>query len=124
MPPTQMYWRTLGGGHLLSVETCPAGVTWGLGYDGKPWVYTGGWGGAHFKGVASSKFGINQVHNNSMSLDSILDFALLFFQLEDTKYFYVYENQRWNPLTGFTDKGLLPTDRYESRKSCCTESQD
>ena len=61
VPPTQMYWRTLGGGHLLCVETCSAGVTWGLGYDGKPWVYTGGWGGAHFKGVASSKFGINQV---------------------------------------------------------------
>ncbi|TRZ03692.1 hypothetical protein DNTS_034159, partial [Danionella cerebrum] len=24
---------------------------------------------------------------------------------------YVYENQRWNPMTGYTDKGL-PTDRY------------
>ena len=31
--------------------------------------------------------------------------------MEDYKYFYVYENQRWNPLTGFTMHGL-PTDRY------------
>lgn len=29
----------------------------------------------------------------------------------DTKDMYVYENQRWNPLTGFTTRGL-PTDRY------------
>ena len=88
-----MYWRNLGGGHFLQVETCSAGVTWGLGYDARPWVYTGGWGGAHYKGVAStSKFGIDK--------------------FEDTKYFYVYENQRWNPLTGYTCHGL-PTDRYE-----------
>ena len=30
--------------------------------------------------------------------------------MEDARYFYVYENQRWNPLTGFTSHGL-PTDR-------------
>ena len=87
-----MYWRILGGGHFLQVESCAtANVTWALGYDSIPWVYTGGWGGAHFKGVASSKFGIGPI--------------------EDTKYFYVYENQRWNPLTGYTVHGL-PTDRY------------
>ncbi len=90
IPPPSMYWRCLGGGHFLQVETSAAGVTWGLGYDSRPWVYTGGWGGAHFKGVASSKFGINH--------------------FEDSKYFYIYENQRWNPLTGFTVHGL-PTDR-------------
>ena len=33
------------------------------------------------------------------------------YPMEDSKYFYVYENQRWNPLTGFTTHGL-PTDRY------------
>ena len=31
--------------------------------------------------------------------------------MEDARYFYVYENQRWNPLTGFTSHGL-PTDRF------------
>ncbi len=89
IPPPSMYWRCLGGGHFLQVETSAAGVTWALGYDSRPWAHTGGWGGAHFGG-ASSKFGINPV--------------------EDSKYFYIYENQRWNPLTGFTTHGL-PTDR-------------
>ncbi len=91
VPPCQMYWRALGGGHFLHVETSSAGVTWALGYDNTAWVYTGGWGGAHLGGTGSSKFGIGPV--------------------EDSKYFYVYENQRWNPLTGFTTHGL-PTDRY------------
>ena len=30
--------------------------------------------------------------------------------MNDFRYFYVWENQRWNPVTGFTSKGL-PTDR-------------
>ena len=88
--PNDMYWRLLGAGHLLQVESSQAGVTWGLGYDSVAWVYTGGWGGAHFKGIDQSDIGIHP--------------------MEDTRYFYVYENQRWNPLTGFTSKGL-PTDR-------------
>lgn len=29
----------------------------------------------------------------------------------DTHNYYVYENQRWNPVTGYTAHGL-PTDRY------------
>jgi tectonin beta-propeller repeat-containing protein 1 len=62
-----------------------------VGYDFTPYVYTGGWGGSHFKGVETSKHGIHA--------------------MEDTKYYYVYENQRWNPLTGFNAHGL-PTDRY------------
>ena len=90
LPPTDMYWRALGGGHLLQVESCSAGVTWALGYDSTPWVYTSGWGGSHFKGIDTCKHGINA--------------------MEDTKYYYVYENQRWNPLTGFNAHGL-PTDR-------------
>ena len=65
-----------------------------LGYDFTPYVYTGGWGGSHFKGVETSKNGIHG--------------------MEDTKYYYVYENQRWNPLTGFNAHGL-PTDRYTVR---------
>jgi len=60
MPPPQMYWRCLGGGHFLSVESSAAGVVWALGYDLKPWAYTGGWGGAQYKG-RNSKFGIGQV---------------------------------------------------------------
>jgi tectonin beta-propeller repeat-containing protein 1 len=31
--------------------------------------------------------------------------------MKDTHSYYVYENQRWNPLTGYTSHGL-PTDRY------------
>ena len=89
MPPTEMYWRSLGGGHLLVVETCPQGVVMGLGYDSRCWVYTGGWGGAHHKPASSHSV-------NPMT---------------DTKYYYIYENQRWNPLTGFSSSGL-PTDRY------------
>jgi len=91
VPPQDIYWRSLGGGHLLQVESGPGGVVWGLSYDGTAWHYTGGWGGAHFKGTASSTSGINPMH--------------------DRKYFYIYENQRWNPLTGFSVHGL-PTDRY------------
>jgi len=88
IPPSEMYWRTLGGGHLLQVETCPYGIVWGLGYDSTPWVYTGGWGGPTLKG--NSEGNLNPMY--------------------DTKYFYIYENQRWNPLTGFSSSGL-PTDR-------------
>lgn len=29
----------------------------------------------------------------------------------DTHNYHVYENQRWNPVTGYTAHGL-PTDRY------------
>ena len=89
LPPTEMYWRSLGGGHLLQVESCAQGVVMGLGYDSRCWVYTGGWGGAHHKHAASHLV-------NTMT---------------DTKYYYIYENQRWNPLSGFSGTGL-PTDRH------------
>ncbi|XP_049762873.1 tectonin beta-propeller repeat-containing protein [Schistocerca cancellata] len=88
--PLEMYWRQMGG-HLRRVETCAAGVTWGVGYDNTAWVYTGGWGGSFLKGLETSSSGINP--------------------MADTHCFYVYENQRWNPLTGYTSHGL-PTDRY------------
>jgi hypothetical protein len=48
-PPPEMFWRQMGG-HLRKVETCSAGVTWGIGYDNAAWVYTGGWGGSFLKG--------------------------------------------------------------------------
>ena len=63
-----------------------------LGYDSRPWIYSGGWGGAHFKSIDSSK-------------------GEYLAPVEDSRYYYVYENQRWNPLTGFTSHGL-PTDRF------------
>ncbi len=75
----------------VQVETGPCGVVWALGYDGTAWAYTGGWGGAHFKASA------------------------LVHPVQDRKYFYIYENQRWNPLTGFTAHGL-PTDRYHKER--------
>ena len=88
IPPTHMYWRNLGGGHLLQVESCPGGIVWGLGYDSCAWSYTGGWGGGGQKDSSSSDVK----------------------EMRDSKYFYIYENQRWNPLTGFSTTGL-PTDR-------------
>ena len=36
---------------MRQVESCPAGVTWGVGHDGRLHVYTGGYGGAFFKGA-------------------------------------------------------------------------
>ena len=93
IPPKEMYWRILGGGHMLQVESVSVNhqqIMWGLGYDSRLWIYTGGWGGAHFKASDSNNCG----------------------PVEDSRYYYVYENQRWNPLTGFTAHGL-PTDRYD-----------
>ncbi|CAH0558227.1 unnamed protein product [Brassicogethes aeneus] len=86
--PLDMYWRQIGG-HLRRVETCKVGVTWGVGYDHTAWVYTGGWGGG-FLGTLDSQ----NVHG-----------------MTDCQDYKVYENQRWNPVTGYTSAGL-PTDRY------------
>ncbi|KAG8433064.1 hypothetical protein GDO86_017369 [Hymenochirus boettgeri] len=86
----QMFWCQIGG-HLRVVESSSSGVVWGLGYDNTAWVYTGGFGGGFFQGIASST-------------DNI-------FPQTDTKCVYIYENQRWNPITGYSSTGLL-TDRY------------
>uniref|UniRef100_A0A8C1MDE4 Tectonin beta-propeller repeat-containing protein 1 n=1 Tax=Cyprinus carpio TaxID=7962 RepID=A0A8C1MDE4_CYPCA len=67
------------------------GVVWGIGYDHTAWVHTGGYGGGFFQGLASST-------------DNI-------YTQTDVKSVYIYENQRWNPVTGYTNRGL-PTDRY------------
>lgn len=84
-----MFLRQMGG-HLKKVETCEGGVTWGIGYDNTIWVYTGGWGGTFLKGLSTNSTGINS--------------------MVDTHIYYIYENQRWNPLSGYTSHGL-PTDR-------------
>lgn len=83
----EINWRQLGG-HLRRVESCRAGVTWAVGYDRTAWVYTGGWGGG-FAGNLDS----HHVH-----------------PMTDSQDYRVYENQRWNPVTGYTSAGL-PTDR-------------
>uniref|UniRef100_A0A673W607 Tectonin beta-propeller repeat-containing protein 1 n=1 Tax=Salmo trutta TaxID=8032 RepID=A0A673W607_SALTR len=89
-PCDQMFWRQVGG-HLRLVECNSLGVVWGVGYDHTAWVYTGGYGGGIFQGLASST-------------DNI-------YTQTDVKCVYIYENQRWNPVTGYTNRGL-PTDRY------------
>ncbi|KAI4880499.1 hypothetical protein NFI96_012340 [Prochilodus magdalenae] len=86
----QMFWRQVGG-HLRIVECNGLGVVWGIGYDHTAWVHTGGYGGGFFQGLASST-------------DNI-------YTQTDMKSVYIYENQRWNPVTGYTNRGL-PTDRY------------
>ncbi|XP_004380917.1 tectonin beta-propeller repeat-containing protein 1 [Trichechus manatus latirostris] len=90
LPCDQMFWRQMGG-HLRVVEASSRGVVWGLGYDHTAWVYTGGYGGGCFQGLASSTSNI--------------------YTQSDVKCVYIYENQRWNPVTGYTSRGL-PTDRY------------
>lgn len=49
-----------------------------------------GWGG-FLKGLEISNTGINN--------------------MTDTLHYYIYENQRWNPITGFSTASL-PTDRH------------
>ncbi|XP_068100674.1 tectonin beta-propeller repeat-containing protein 1 isoform X2 [Hyperolius riggenbachi] len=86
----QMFWRQIGG-HLKVVESSSSGVVWGIGYDHTPWAYTGGYGEGFMQGLDS---GGNNIHPQ-----------------RDTKCVYIYENQRWNPITGYSSTGLL-TDRY------------
>ena len=53
--------------------------------------YSGGYGGGIFSGFDSSVSGIHQQ--------------------EDYDCHYIYENQRWNPLEGYSDR-RLPSDRW------------
>lgn len=89
IPIRDMFWRQIGG-HLKKVKTTKCGITWGIGYDNTAWIYTGGWGGTFLKGLDSSSSGVHP--------------------MSDIHTYYIYENQRWNPLSGYTDHGL-PTDR-------------
>uniref|UniRef100_A0AAQ5YC82 Tectonin beta-propeller repeat-containing protein 1 n=1 Tax=Amphiprion ocellaris TaxID=80972 RepID=A0AAQ5YC82_AMPOC len=81
-PCDQMFWRQVGG-HLRVVECNSVGIVWGIGYDHTAWVHTGGYGGGFFQGLASST-------------DNI-------YTQTDVKSVYIYENQRWNPVTGYTN---------------------
>ncbi|XP_061823434.1 tectonin beta-propeller repeat-containing protein 1 isoform X2 [Nerophis lumbriciformis] len=89
-PCDQMFWRQVSG-HLRIVECNSTGIVWGIGYDHTPWVYDGGYGGGFFQGLPTS-------NDNSHTQT-------------DVKSVYIFENQRWNPVTGYTNRGL-PTDRY------------
>ncbi|XP_064478479.1 tectonin beta-propeller repeat-containing protein 1-like [Ornithodoros turicata] len=84
------FWHYLGGGHFRVVESCPQGVTWAIGHNNTPWVYTGGYGGGAYKGISGQNVNVHP--------------------MTDTKCVYIYENQRWNPFSGFAARGLL-TDR-------------
>lgn len=87
--PLSLYWREIGG-HLRRIETCDVGVTWGIAYDHTAWVYTGGWGGGFYG-----------------TLDSHL-----IHPMTDSQDYRVYENQRWNPVSGYSS----------TSKSCCCET--
>nr|XP_006637424.1 PREDICTED: tectonin beta-propeller repeat-containing protein 1 isoform X1 [Lepisosteus oculatus]XP_015215748.1 PREDICTED: tectonin beta-propeller repeat-containing protein 1 isoform X1 [Lepisosteus oculatus]XP_015215749.1 PREDICTED: tectonin beta-propeller repeat-containing protein 1 isoform X1 [Lepisosteus oculatus]XP_015215750.1 PREDICTED: tectonin beta-propeller repeat-containing protein 1 isoform X1 [Lepisosteus oculatus]XP_015215751.1 PREDICTED: tectonin beta-propeller repeat-containing len=89
-PCDQMLWRQVGG-HLRLVECNSLGIVWGIGYDHTAWVHTDGYGGGFFQGLLSST---DNIHTQT-----------------DIKSVYIYENQRWNPVTGYSSRGL-PTDRY------------
>ncbi|XP_068192159.1 tectonin beta-propeller repeat-containing protein 1 isoform X1 [Antennarius striatus] len=82
-----MFWRQVPG-HLRCVESNSLGLVWGIGWDGTAWAYSGHYG---------------------QQLTSAGD-AVELHQQTDVRSVHVYENQRWNPMTGYTDKGL-PTDR-------------
>ncbi|XP_077595606.1 tectonin beta-propeller repeat-containing protein 1 [Stigmatopora nigra] len=85
-PCDQMFWRQIGG-HLRMVESNSVGIVWGIGYDHNAWVYAGGF---------------------HQSFPTCNDHV---YTQTDVKSVYIYENQRWNPVTGYTNRGL-PTDRY------------
>lgn len=91
IPLRDVFWRQMCG-HLKRVESSEIdGIIWGIGYDNTAYVYTGGWGGLFLKGMESSSTGINT--------------------MIDTHNYYIYENQRWNPISGFSTASL-PTDRH------------
>uniref|UniRef100_A0A4W5NFR7 Tectonin beta-propeller repeat-containing protein 1 n=1 Tax=Hucho hucho TaxID=62062 RepID=A0A4W5NFR7_9TELE len=91
LPCDMMFWLQVPG-HLRCVESNSLGVVWGIGCDGTAWVYSG-------SGSASCAFPL-----------FVGDTGTLHTQT-DGRTVYIYENQRWNPMTGYTDK-LLPTDRF------------
>lgn len=78
------------------VECNSVGIVWGIGYDHTAWVYTGGYGGGFFQGLASST-------------DNI-------YTQTDVKSVYIYENQRWNPVTGYTNRLKEVKNRCALRK--------
>ncbi|XP_076056514.1 tectonin beta-propeller repeat-containing protein 1-like isoform X2 [Oratosquilla oratoria] len=87
---SEWYWRGIGG-HVGRVEGGMVGVTWAISNDLHAYTFTGATHGGLYKGTHTSEEGVHT--------------------MSDIRRMYVWENQRWNPLTGFTHRGL-PTDRY------------
>ncbi|XP_034046238.1 tectonin beta-propeller repeat-containing protein 1 isoform X2 [Thalassophryne amazonica] len=85
LPCDLMFWRQVPG-HLRYVESNSLGLVWGIGWDGTAWV--------------SGRCEQQPTTGDAAQVE----------QQTDVRSVHVYENQRWNPLTGYTDKGLL-TDR-------------
>ncbi|KAI4904006.1 hypothetical protein NFI96_024223, partial [Prochilodus magdalenae] len=106
LPCDQMFWRQVPG-HLLCVESNSLGVVWGIGYDHTAWVYTGGCRGN--QALVFSNYPVTPMFMQVKTLGH--GGELNQHTLTDVRNVYIYENQRWNPVTGYTDKGL-PTDRY------------
>lgn len=73
-----MFWRQIGG-HFRKIISSRCGIVWAISYDNTAYYYTNGWGGAFLKGLNSGG------EINAMT---------------DTQNYFIYENQRWNPLTG------------------------
>ena len=82
-PLDKMFWLQLGG-HMKKVTAGVDGIVWGIGFDGKAYVYSGGEGGGILEG-------------HEFSLENI-------FEQEDYQDVSIYENQRWNPIQGFSEK--------------------
>lgn len=73
-----LFWRQIGG-HFRKIVSSRFGIVWAISYDNTAYYYTNGWGGAFSKGLNSGG------EINAMT---------------DTQNYFIYENQRWNPLTG------------------------
>uniref|UniRef100_A0A8C5BK61 Tectonin beta-propeller repeat containing 1 n=1 Tax=Gadus morhua TaxID=8049 RepID=A0A8C5BK61_GADMO len=82
-----MFWRLVPG-HLRCVQSNSLGLVWGIGWDGTAWVYS----------------------QTTIPGNLALSFKALPYPQTDVRCIHVYENQRWNPMAGYTDRGL-PTDR-------------
>ncbi|XP_047735690.1 tectonin beta-propeller repeat-containing protein [Hyalella azteca] len=84
-------WEAVGG-HMVAVAGGAGGVVWALANDCHAYAYTGGRGGGPYKTLGS------------------LTSPGLVHPMSDVVHDYLWENQRWNPVTGFSVRGL-PTDR-------------
>ncbi|KAH6943096.1 hypothetical protein HPB50_016000 [Hyalomma asiaticum] len=107
---TDIYWRHLGGGHFQTIKSCPAGITWALGNDKTAWAYTGGYGGGVFKACRGDG-PMMMMMTMKIWFAGMTGHNVCVGPMSDTKCVYIYENQRWNPISGFAPRGLL-TDRY------------
>ena len=79
----QMFWMQVGG-HMKRVTAGVDGIVWGIGFDGTAYAYSGGEGGGILEGQGFAD-------------DEI-------YEQEDSEEVFIYENQRWNPYEGFTDR--------------------